>query len=150
VPPTPVITAQMSLETGDSSVLGPTPIVNFTLGGTNSTTIGSATGGAGAGKVAFAPLTVTKMLDSLSIVLLTHLANGNHFKEVKIEVFGAGNVLIATYKLKTAFVTGDVVGGESMSLTEQTTFVFGVLESDVTVGGTTFHSCWNQITNASC
>ena len=150
--PAPVITAQMTLDSSDSSVstIGPIPIINFTLGGTNPTTIGSATGGAGAGKIAFAPLTVTKMLDSASALVLTHMATGRHFSEVKIEVFSAGSVPLATYKFKTAFVTSDIVGGEAMSLTEQAVFVFGILESDVTVGGSTFHSCWDQVLNRSC
>lgn len=37
-----------------------------------------------------------------------------------------------------------------MSLTEQVVFVFGRLESDIDVNGTTVHSCWNQMTNTSC
>ena len=150
--PVPVITAQMTLETVAASpgIIGPNSIINFTLGGTSTTTIGSATSGAGAGRISFAPLNVTKMLDGMSPVLLTHMASGNHFKEVKIEVFGAGNVLIATYKFKTAFVTSDLVGGESMSLSEQVIFVFGILESDVTIGGASYHTCWDQIQNRSC
>ena len=150
--PAPVITAQMTLEgiVPHAGIFGPTPIINFNLGGVNDTTIGSATGGAGAGKIAFAPLKVTKMLDSISALLLTHMASGAHFKEVKIEVFGAGDTLLATYRLHTAFVTSDVVGGSSMSLAETVVFVFGSLESDVTLGGVTYHSCWDQITNTSC
>jgi len=150
--PAPVITAQMTLETVAASpgIVGPNPIINFTLGGSNNTTIGSATGGAGAGKISFAPLKVTKMLDGMSPVLLSHMATGNHFKEVKIEVFGAGNVLLATYRFKTAFVTSDLIGGESMSLSEQVIMVFGILESDVNVGGVSVHTCWDQITNTSC
>jgi len=147
----PVITAQISLEPAltPGTIVGPAPIINFSLGGNNPTTIGGATGGAGAGKIAFSPLHVTKMLDGLSVLLLTHLANGQHFKEVKIEVFDAG-ALIATYRLHTAFVTSDIVGGSSMSLSEEVVFAFGELESDVVFGGTTYHSCWNAITNTSC
>ena len=149
--PTPTLTAQISLDSaGPSGNAGPAPILNFTLGGSNPTTIGSATGGAGAGKVAFSPLKVTKMLDSLSVVLLTHMSSGQHFDEVKIEAFGPGNVLLATYRLKTAFVIADLVGSSTMSLTEEVTLVFGTLESDIEVNGTTVHSCWNQITNTSC
>ena len=149
--PPPIITAQMSLDSaGPSGNAGPTPIINFTLGGTNPTTIGSATGGAGAGKVAFSPLIVTKMLDGLSVVLLTHMSSGQHFSEVKIEAFGPGNALLATYRFKSAFVVADIVGSSTMSLTEQVTLVFGILESDINVDGTVVHSCWNQITNTSC
>ena len=149
--PAPVLTAQMTLETvSRSGLIGPNPIINFTLGGTNATTIGSGSGGAGSGRISFAPLNVTKMLDSMSGVLLTHLASGEHFREVKIEVFGAGNALLATYRFRTAFVTSDLIGGESMSLTEQASFVFGVLESDISVGGASFHTCWDQINNRSC
>lgn len=150
--PAPVISAQMTLDSSDSSIatVGPIPIVNFTLGGTNTTTLGSATGGSGAGKISFAPLSVTKTLDSASAMLLTHMATGRHFAEVKIEVFGAGNALLATYTFETAFVTSDIVGGESMSLSEQVVFVFGTLESDINVGGSTFHSCWDSVLNKAC
>lgn len=149
--PTPVITAQMTLETlNPATIVGPIPIINFSVGGTNPTSIGSASGGAGAGKISFSPLKVTKMLDSVSVLLLTHMASGQHFKEVKIEVFGAGNVLLATYKFGTVFVTSDIVGGASMSLTEDAIFAFGKLQSDVNVGGSTFNSCWDQISNSSC
>ena len=90
------------------------------------------------------------MLDGASMLLLTSMATGQHFKEVKIEVFGAGNTLLATYKFGTVFVTSDIVGGESMSLTEEAVFAFGKLESDINVGGGTFSSCWDQVTNRSC
>lgn len=151
--PTPAITAQITLDDtgpGGSGIGGPSPIINFNLGGANTTTIGSATGGAGAGKLAFAPLLVTKKLDALSIPLLKRLANGGHFEEVKLEVFGPGNTLIATYKFHTAFVTADVIGGSSMTLTEDVTFVFGALESDVLVDGVPYHSCWDSVTNRAC
>lgn len=149
--PPPIITAQITLDSaGSAPTAGPAPIINFTLGGTNATTIGSATGGAGAGKVAFSPLKVTKMLDGLSVVLLTHMSTGTHFSEVKIEAFGPGNALLATYRFKTAFVVADLVGSSIMSLTEEATLVFGILESDIEVNGTTVHSCWNQITNTDC
>jgi type VI protein secretion system component Hcp len=129
---------------------GPTPIINFTLGGTNATTIGSGTGGAGAGRVEFSPLNVTKMLDGFSVLLLTRLANGQHFPEVKIEVFGPGDVLLATYRFGPAFVVSDLVGSSTMSLTEQVTFVFGRLESEINVDGTLVHSCWDSVTNRAC
>lgn len=150
--PTPVISAQMTLDSADpdTDTVGPIPIINFTLGGTNATTIGSGSGGAGAGKLSFAPLTVTKMLDAASPLLLSHMATGHHFTEVKIEVFSANNAPLATYKFKTAFVTSDLVGGESMSLSEQVIFVFGKLESDITVGGSTAHTCWDSVQNKAC
>jgi type VI protein secretion system component Hcp len=96
------------------------------------------------------PVNVTKTLDGLSPIILTKLAMGLHFNEVKIEAFGPGNALLATYKLKTTFVVSDIVGGSTMSLTEQVVFVFGILESDIDVNGTAVHSCWNQITNSQC
>ena len=151
-PPASALTAQITLEDSTPTPLlaGPSPIISFSLGGTNPTTIGSATGGAGAGKISFAPLNVTKMIDGLSPITLTRLANGDHFNEVKVEVFGAGHVLLATYRFKTAFVTSDLIGANTMSLEEQVTFVFGILEADINVNGVVVHSCWNQITNEAC
>jgi type VI protein secretion system component Hcp len=141
----PTFTAQMSLDGA-----GPTPLINFSLGGTNST-FGVAPGGGGSfGKVMFSPLNVTKMLDGFSVLLLTRLANGNHFTEVKIEAFGPGNALLATYKFGTAFVLLDLVGSSTMSLVEQVQFTFGQLESDINVNGTVVHSCWDSINNRAC
>jgi len=50
----------------------------------NSTTIGTASGGAGAGKASFEQLIVTKQVDQLSPALMGVCAMGGHFKEAKL------------------------------------------------------------------
>ena len=89
----------------------PTPILNFNVGASNPTTIGSASGGAGAGKVSFSALNVTKMLDGLSVALPRAAAPGQHFPHVTIEVFEAGRTSpFAIYTFGLVFVTSDVIG----------------------------------------
>ena len=129
----------------------PTPILAFALGGSNATTIGSATGGAGAGKVNFGDLNVTKFIDGLSVPLLKALALGQHFNFVKIEVFEVGSPTpFATYTFSLVFVTADQVGSNVNQLNESVSFVFGKIESSIILNGTTFNSCFDIQSNSNC
>ena len=140
-PPAPTVSAQMWIDG-----VGPTPITNFTMGGTN-TPDSSGTGGS---QTEFSPLNVTKMLDGLSVLLLTKLSRGEQLNEIKIDAFGPDGAPLATYKFREAMVVADLVGASTMSLLEQVTLTFHILESDVYVGGTTFHSCWDTFRNKAC
>ena len=53
-------------ESLDKAFLNAIQLGEFTLGMENKTTIGSATGGAGAGKVQFAEFTIKKVVDKAS------------------------------------------------------------------------------------
>src|SRR5688572_15360328 len=61
-----------------------TDVYSFSWGAENSTTIGSATGGAGTGKVAFNNLKITKKIDVASPALFQRLASGQHIKSIEL------------------------------------------------------------------
>src|SRR2546422_11006287 len=65
-------------------------IKDFSFGVENPTTIGSATGGAGAGKVKFNEFTIKKTTDKASPLFFKSCVSGTHFKEVKLTVRKAG------------------------------------------------------------
>lgn len=129
----------------------PVPIFAFNLGASNPATIGGAGGGAGAGKVNFSSLNVSKMVDAMSVPLLKAAALGTHFASVVIEVSNVGSsVPFATYTFGTVFVTADTLGLNTESVAENVSFEFGRITSDVTLNGTAFHSCFDVIGNTSC
>jgi type VI secretion system secreted protein Hcp len=108
-------------------------------------------GGGGAGKVDFQSLNVVKMLDGMSVPLLSAAASGNHIKDVTIEVFSIGSTSpFAIYKFHNAFVTSDIFGSSQNGMSEQVSFNFSKIESDITVGTTTFHSCYDILANKPC
>lgn len=131
---------------GDPIVTHAIPIFEVSGGVENSTTIGSATGGAGAGKVKFNPIKVTKKLDVASATLFHRLSSGTHFATVVIDLSTA--TAIKKYTLETVFLTNyDLVQPTGSSAEyESITLVFGKLTVDV--DGVT--KCWNQVTNISC
>lgn len=104
--------------------------VNF--GMENSTTIGSTSGGAGAGKAKALPLGCVKMPNSASAVLFTACATGGHWDTAEI-VFtktppGSNKALVyLRVELKLVVVTNlavQMAGGED-SPTENSTFQYG-------------------------
>jgi len=127
------------------------PITGFSLGASNSTTIGSASGGAGAGKVSFSALNVSKMVDAMSVPLLKAAALGTHFTSVVIEVSNAGSATpFATYTFGTVFVSSDVLGSNADTVAESVAMEFGRITSDIVLNGTSFHSCFDVATNSPC
>jgi len=144
----PTVTLQMTVDDMNADL--PTPISSFSLGATQSGTIGGG-GGGGAGKVSFQDLAVSKQLDGMSVDLLTATATGEHINEVKIEVFAIGSSSpFATYTFRDALVTAVVFGASNQAPSETVSFNFTRVISDVTVGGTTFHSCFDLVKNVKC
>src|SRR6185295_2598921 len=114
-PPTPTVNARMRIDTLNSG--NPTPIFSFSLGATSSVSSGGA--GGGAGKVTFANLVVSKMLDADSVPLLQAAATGQIFRSLVIEVLASGsNEPFATYTFEDVIVTSNVLGS-STSVNEQ-------------------------------
>jgi type VI secretion system secreted protein Hcp len=131
-------------------------ISSFSLGAENTVTIGSQTGGAGAGKVKFQSFEVVKQLDSLSPSLFLDLASGAHYKTVLIVVrrrSGEMSVPSFAYVMKLVFLSEIHVSGSSKPPTEIIHGETGALTlvaykqnsqgklSVGTVGG------WNRVTN---
>src|SRR5216683_6445245 len=65
-------------------------IKDFSFGVENPTTIGSATGGAGAGKIKFNEFTIKKTADKASPLFFRNCAAGMHYKTVTLAVRKAG------------------------------------------------------------
>ncbi len=66
-------------------------LTDFSFGDQQVTSIGSATGSAGAGKVTFDPLKLSFDQPALDPVLFKMLAAGTHFKEVDVLGYTGGD-----------------------------------------------------------
>lgn len=82
-------------------------IVSFSWGAANATTIGSATGGAGTGKVQFDQMRFVKKTDASTPLLVQACASGQHFKNGTFVVRKAGGAQLEYLKLalNLVFVT---------------------------------------------
>jgi type VI secretion system secreted protein Hcp len=124
-------------------------VESFSWGAENPTTIGSATGGAGAGKIKFNEFSITKKIDKSSPAFFKNLAAGAHYPTVTLTLRRAGETKpYLTYTMKTVFTTKIDHSGDSPDLvSEQITFVFGQVLEQVTDGDVTAQAGWNQVTN---
>jgi len=111
-------------------------IKDYSFGVENPTTIGSATGGAGAGKATFKEFTITKLGDSSTPAFFRNCVVGAHYKNVSLQVRKAGGdpgagtsgSVFLTYTFGTVFTTKiNWTPGED-SPKETITFVYGTLE----------------------
>src|SRR5438105_10233323 len=86
-------------------------IKDFSFGVENPTTIGSATGGAGAGKVKFNEFTIHKNVDSASPAFFRNCCAGAHYDKVTVAMRKAGGdpknagAPFLVYTFQTAFTT---------------------------------------------
>jgi type VI protein secretion system component Hcp len=132
-------------------------VSSFSLGATSTSTIGSATSGAGAGKVHFDNFTIEKKVDKYSSGLFTDLASGKSLKSVDIIIrqpSAQGLSPVAQYMLKTVFITSiHISSGASKTPTETIQGEYGAITFDVyqqnASGKTTAAppGGWNQVTN---
>src|SRR5262249_54966904 len=119
---------------------------SFQFGFHNSTTIGSATGGAGAGKASFDALDVTTALSDASPELFAALASGKHYDTATLTETNAAGRPIASWVLGTVFVTEDHLtdsGSGSGLPTEELKFAFGKITEATSVGS----ASWDALTN---
>jgi type VI secretion system secreted protein Hcp len=110
-------------------------IHDFDFSVENPTTIGSATGGAGAGKIKFNEFTIKKSADTASLPFFNNLLGGNNYQNVTVAVRKAGGdprsagVPYLTFKFDTVFTTKiDWSGPGDEGPEESITFVYGQLE----------------------
>ena len=109
----------------DAAHPGAFEIKDFSFGAENPTTIGSATGVAGAGKVKFNEFTIKKTTDSASPLFRRSLARGQHFAQVKLEMRKAGGDP-ATYTFSDVSVSKVSWSGPGDEGPEESiTFVYG-------------------------
>ena len=147
--------------TNTTSPAGPAPggafeIKDFSFGVESPSTIGSATGGAGAGKVKFNEFTIKRTIDSASPIFFKNCASGAHYKTVVLQVRKAGSTSpFLTYTFDTVFTTKvDWSGPGDEGPTETITFVYGKLAVKYTPQagsppGSAVEAGWDQISNKS-
>ncbi len=138
-------------------------IKDFSFGVENPSTIGSATGGAGAGKVKFNEFTIHKTSDSASPVFFKNLVSGAHYKNVILEMRKSGGdpkspgQPFLTYTFGTVFTTKiDWSGPGDEGPEENITFVYGTLEIKYTpqnpdgTQGLPIGNCFDTLHNKVC
>jgi type VI protein secretion system component Hcp len=128
----------------------PVDVTLFSLEALNTTTIGSATGGAGAGKASIKPLVLSKAPDDCTPLLFRALFLGQHADTATLTVGTKKTPVLFTIRLNTVFVTDlkhefakNGAGTQDDVLLETVTLDFAALT--FTTGGATV-SC-NQTTN---
>jgi type VI secretion system secreted protein Hcp len=136
-------------------------INSFSYGVENPTTIGSQTGGAGAGKAKFNELEIDKNVDSTSPQIFQALAQGQHFNGIEIVARKAGGAPTAApiatrYYFSLAFPTSDRQSGNSGDDTPQQTLTFAyggfamkyVGQTPTGTAKPPVNAKWSQITNS--
>jgi type VI secretion system secreted protein Hcp len=125
-------------------------VESFSWGSENPTTIGSATGGAGAGKIKFNELTIVKKVDKASPALFKNEATGSHYPVAVLSLRKAGaKEPYLNFTMKTVFTTKIAYSGDSPEVvTEEITFVFGSVAIEVIEGGgVPVQAGWDQVLN---
>lgn len=135
-------------------------VPTFSFGADNTVSLGTAGGGAGAGKATFSKFIITKPVDNASPQLFKALATGAHFKEAKLALrLGAGPGNGKSYLM---FVFGLVFvadiqwsGGDASLAEEQVTFEYGqlgilyrIVNSNGTLGPQNV-ATWDRVVNNS-
>ena len=135
-------------------------LISFDWSAENPATVGSATGGAGAGKAKLNQLTVEKRVDSASAALFLRMAAGAHFPSMELFVRRAGTTGQGhlKYRFATVFVTSvSPSGGAGEEMRERVTFAYGAvaqsytrMDANGTVFGSPLTAGWDQVTNTAC
>ena len=135
-------------------------IYSFSWGASNPVTIGSATGGAGAGKVSISSFNVMKKTDSASPALFLNCCKGKHFTEAHVVLRKAGGEALEylTYDFEEVFVESvqwsGSSGGDDVP-TESVSFAFGKVDLKYTPQkgkgekGTPIPATWDVRTNTA-
>lgn len=147
-------------ESADAVHAGEIDVESFSWGETNATTIGSATGGAGAGKVKFDQFVITTRVSSASPELAFKCAAGAHIPTGTLTVRKAGGKQEEFYKVnfKILFIThyrSIAVAGTDLIPRDEITFEVGEYKIEYrpqakegSLGAAVIKG-WNQITNRS-
>jgi type VI secretion system secreted protein Hcp len=124
------------------------PLQSFSWGAENPTTIGSATGGAGAGKIKFNEIHVRFAENAVTPTLLLRLATGQHFSDGSISYTVAGGT--AKISLDTIFTTTLDGGGAdhgALPAVDLTLLTGKLAVTETPTGGSPVTEGWDQIQN---
>jgi type VI secretion system secreted protein Hcp len=113
-------------------------IMNFSLGVSNTHTIGSATGGGGSGRASFHSFSLMKKTDKTSPILFSECASGLHIKTIVVTMRKTGgkvpiNFLVYTFTdcaIDSVQWSGSAGGDDSP--TESVSFGYGKVEVQYT------------------
>ena len=135
-------------------------IYSFSWGASNPVNIGSASGGAGAGKVSISSFNIMKKTDSASPALFLNCCKGQHFTEGHVVLRKAGGDALEylTYDFEEVFVESVQWSGSSGgddTPTESVSFAFGKVDLKYTPQkgkgekGTAIPASWDIRQNTS-
>lgn len=141
---------------------GAIEITSFSFGIHNTLSIGSASGGAGAGKAQLMELKISKVVDRVSPSLLQYVGSGAHFAQMDLYLRKAGGgsktgLVFLQYSFKLVSVSNvEWSGGTGEdTVKEDVSFVYGALQIKYTSqkasgqAGDTYTGTWNQVKNNS-
>lgn len=117
--------------------------------------IGSQATGAGAGKITFNPMMITKQADATSPILFQMAASGTPYKTAEVYFVNQSNLIMIkyTYKLVAVKTVSWASDGESGSVIEAVSFEYGGLTMSTNIqnpdGRLTpaTQSGWNRVRN---
>jgi type VI secretion system secreted protein Hcp len=135
---------------------------SFSLGASNPSSVGSATGGSGTGKVSISDITIMKATDSASPNLFLACCNGGHYDQATIVLRKAGGQAGTTgtvylqYDFYEVFVDNiqwSGSSGGSDTPMESISFSFGAVQVTYTPqqsggsGGSQIITAWSAVQN---
>ncbi len=131
----------------------------WSFGASNTATISSATGGAGAGKAEFDAFTVTKTVDKASPLLFLTSCLGGHYEGVTLSLRKSGGsqsdagTPYIVWEFKLVFIEKIQWSSGDDAPTEDITFRYGAIQFSYTpqlaggTQGTQVQTTWSQILN---
>ncbi len=144
-------------ETTTGQTQGTIAVRSFEWGAENKTTVGAASGGAGAGKASLHELTIEKSVDSTSPVLFQKLGQGASIPGMELvarKASATGSQIYMRYSFQPVFITSQTQDGSGDDgITEKLTFAYGAVKQTFVKQGATgapatnVFGAWNQVTN---
>lgn len=152
-PPSPFKRAEL-----DSHAL-PTVVVSYSFDIEQTLNIGSQSTGAGAGKVAFNPLTITKRVDVNSSTLFSMCCSGTPFKYLDLILVEAGKTsgvfaaysfgLVAVKTISHAGNSGDETGMETVGFGYGQLSIGHAKQLNTGVSDAFHYTSWDRVKNVS-
>jgi type VI secretion system secreted protein Hcp len=144
-------------ESSDDKHKGEIEIFDFAFNAKHAQTMGSGTGGSGAGRVALSGFRFSKRTDTTSPLLFQHCAAGTHFDKMTVCLRRAGKTQqeYLKYTFGTTFIESVECGGlkgEDIT-TETITFAYGRIGIDYAPQkadgnlGAAIHGGWDALAN---
>jgi type VI secretion system secreted protein Hcp len=142
-------------ESKDTNFSGQIPLLSFSHGGEQASSIAAGTGGHGAGKVTVHPMTITKPVDKSSVPLFKALTLGTHIATGTLSAVkaGANRKPYLKIDLKSVFVSSYMVSAvdenpvESISLAFEQIKIEYFAQDDKGTVTSTGSASWNTATN---